>query len=239
VVTNFHAAEQFRKLRSQIIKINSGHSIKTILVTSALQGEGKSFVAKNLAMGIAQDLNLYAMLVDCDLRNPTLAREFGVGNRKGIADYLTGGEDIASYILKTEARKLSFLPGGSMPQNPAELIGSNKMGQLIAELKSRYNDRYIILDSTPILATAEPDILTRWVDGIILVIRAGMTPRDTVEQAIDSIEREKILGVVLNDLEFKSSGLFAHYFGSKSYYYGYGYGKEKRRERESFKILRH
>jgi Mrp family chromosome partitioning ATPase len=95
------------------------------------------------------------------------------------------------------------------------------MEALIRELKERYSDRYIILDSTPILATSEPEVLSKLVDGIIFVVRAGQTPRETVKQAISALEKDKILGVVLNDLQFKSSGLTNRYFGSDDSYYGY------------------
>ncbi len=101
------------------------------------------------------------------------------------------------------------------------------MEALVHELKSRYPDRYVIFDSTPLLATTEPEVLGKLVDGIIIVVRAGVTPRETVKQAIASLEKEKILGVVLNVVEFKSSGLFSRYFGSDGYYYRYGYGKSK------------
>ena len=102
------------------------------------------------------------------------------------------------------------------------------MEALIKELKSRYSDRYIIFDSTPLLATSEPEILSKLVDGILIVVRAGETPRETVKQAISSLEKEKILGVVLNDLQFKSSGLTNRYFGSDDPYYGYRYGQKRK-----------
>jgi Mrp family chromosome partitioning ATPase len=104
------------------------------------------------------------------------------------------------------------------------------MEALVQELKSRYRDRYVIFDSTPLLATAEPEVLAKLVDEILIVVRAGSTPRETVKQAIASLEKKKILGFVLNDVEFKFSGLSSRYFGSDgySYRYGYGYGYGKK-----------
>jgi Mrp family chromosome partitioning ATPase len=102
------------------------------------------------------------------------------------------------------------------------------MEALIQELKERYNDRYIILDSTPMLATSEPEVLSKLVDGIVFVVRAGVTPRETIKQAVSTLEKEKILGVVLNDLQFKSSGLTNRYFGSDDSYYGYRYRGNKK-----------
>jgi len=219
------AAEQFRKLRSYLMKLPP---MSTIMVTSATQGEGKTFVSANLAVGIAFDLDLHALLVDCDLRNPSLVKQFGFSGGKGLSDYLIGDETISDLLLKTRLEKLSLLPGGSLQENPAELVGSKRMEDLIEEMKSRYRDRYVIFDSTPVLATSEAEVLSKMVDGVIFVIGAGKTPRDVIQQAINSLGKDKILGIVLNQIEFKSSGLFNRYFGSNGYYYHYGYGYGRR-----------
>ncbi|OGP95740.1 MAG: hypothetical protein A2157_00365 [Deltaproteobacteria bacterium RBG_16_47_11] len=218
-------AEQFRKLRTHVLKLNISDPPKTIMVTSATEGEGKTFVAANLAAGIAHDLHFHALLVDCDLHNPALSQWFGVQNGHGLSDYLVGRANLSELLMKTEMEKLMILTGGSAQQKPAELIGSKKMEALVHELKSRYNDRYIIFDATPLLATSEPEVLARLVDGILIVVRAGVTPRETVKQAIASLDPKKILGFVLNDVEFKSSGLSSRYFGSDGYYTSYGYEK--------------
>ena len=225
-------SEQFRKLRTQLLRLNLAKPVKTIMVTSALQGEGKSFVAANLAIGIAHDLHLYALLVDCDLRNPSVAPMFGYNGVRGIADYLKGQGEVSNFLVKTELEKLSLLPGGTLPENPTEIIGSQRMAALVEELKTRYDDRFIILDSTPLLATAEPDVLAKLVDGVLIVVRAGMTPRETVKQALSFLDKDKILGVVLNDVNFKYSALGARYFGGDGYSYGYGYGYGKPQEAE-------
>lgn len=218
------AAEQFRKLRTYLFRHKSSESPKTIMVTSTNSGEGKTLVATNLAIGIARDLHSHALLVDCDLRNPMIGNRFGLENGKGLSDYLTGDGNISEFIMKTEIERLTILPGGKAQDNPTELIGSKKMEALIQELKSRYRDRYVIFDVTPLLATAEPEVLAKLVDEILIVVRAGVTPRETVKQAIASLEKKKILGLVLNDVEFKSSGLSSRYFGSDGYSYRYGYG---------------
>ena len=225
-------SEQFRKLRTQLLRLNLARPVKTIMVTSALQGEGKSFVAANLAIGIAHDLDLHALLVDCDLRNPSVAPMFGYNGVRGIADYLKGQGEVSNFLVKTDLEKLSLMPGGTIPENPTEIIGSQRMAALVEELKTRYDDRFIILDSTPLLATAEPDVLAKLVDGVLIVVRAGMTPRETVKQALSFLDKDKILGVVLNDVNFKYSALGARYFGGDGYSYGYGYGYGKRKEVE-------
>jgi len=218
------AAEQFRKLRTHLLRLEISELPKTIMVTSATDSEGKTFIAANLAIGIAQYFHVHALLVECDLRNPQLAKWFELRNGNGLSDYLVGDGNISDFLMKTEVEKLSILPGGSIQDNPTELIGSKKMEALVHELKSRYKDRYIILDTTPLLATTEPEVLAKLVDGIIIVVMAGVTPRETVKQAIAYLEKEKILGFVLNHVQFKSSGLSSRYFGSGGYYYRYGYG---------------
>jgi protein-tyrosine kinase len=225
---NSQAAEQFRKLRSQILKLTNPDSPRTIMVTSAMNGEGKTYVAANLAAGIARHLHKQALLVDCDLRNPSLSEWFNLPKAKGFSDYLAGDGTPSEYTCKTGLEKLRVLPAGNLRQNPTELVGSKRMEAFLRELKSQLNDRYVIFDSTPVLATTEPEVLARLVDGILLVVRAGSTPRETVQQAIRSIGKEKIIGVVLNDLVFKSSALNSRYFGSDGYYnrYRYGYGEK-------------
>jgi exopolysaccharide/PEP-CTERM locus tyrosine autokinase len=222
------ASEQFRKLRTQLLRLRLPQPPRTILVTSARAGEGKTLVSANLAAGIAHDFNAYALLVDSDLRNPSLGNWFGISNGYGLSDYLVGKKEISELLFKTEIERLRILLGGTLQDNPTELVGSARMEALIKELKSRYNDRYIIFDSTPLLATSEPEILSKLVDGILIVVRAGETPRETVKQAIASLEKEKILGVVLNDLQFRSSGLTNRYFGSSDSYYGYRYSQRKK-----------
>lgn len=217
-------SEQFRKLRTQILKMKIPDPPRTIMVTSSTNNEGKTLIAANLAIGIANHFNIHALLVDCDLRNPQIEKLFGLESRKGLSDYLLGDGDLSQYFLKTSIEKLLILPGGSAQENPAEILDSKKMELLVEELKSRYNDRFIIFDTTPILATSEPGILSKIVDGVLLVVRGGVTPRETVEQAISNIENNKILGFVLNDVKFRSSSLFSRYFGSDGYYYRYGYG---------------
>jgi len=234
---NSLAAEQFRKLRAHLLKLMIPASPKTIMVTSATTLEGKSFVAVNLAAGIANELHNHALLVDCDLRSPSLSKWFGIQEGRGLSDYLTGNGSSSEVILKTEVDKLSLLPAGKVPDNPTELIGSKKMEALVQELKLKQEGRYIIFDATPLLATTEPEVLAKWVDGIILVVRAGVTPRETIEQAVKSIGKEKIIGVVLNDLDFRSPGLHQRYFGSDGYYYRYGYDKKSENHRRRWERL--
>jgi protein-tyrosine kinase len=224
------AAEQFRKLRTQLLGMKLPNTPKTIMVTSATDTEGKTLVAANLGLVLSHDLHSYALLVDADLRNPALSRWFGLHEGRGLSDYLAAGADIPGLLTKTSLEKLTILSSGSYQANPVELIGSRRMGLLVSEMRERYSDRYIIFDSSPLLATTEPSVLTRLVDGIILVIRAGVTPRETVQQALSTVDRDKVLGIVLNDLEFESGALSSRYFGSSEYYYRYKEKQKKSRQ---------
>jgi len=228
-------SEQFRRLRTYITSPRlDGTYPKTILVTSTLAGEGKSMIAANLAVMIAAELQSYALLVDCDLRNPSLSQLFGLQQTKGLSNYLAGDTRIEDILVKTPVDKLSIIPGGSLEENPVELIGSNKMKSLVQDLKSRYDDRFIIFDSSPILPTTEPSVLNKMVDGIVMVIMSGKTPRESVTQAIKSLDKEKILGVVLNNLEFKTNAMIRKHFGSDRYYYNYNYDYSKANSQPSF-----
>lgn len=218
--------EQFRRLRTHIIKPNTPATTKTIMITSAMPGEGKSLVSINLAVIIALELHSHALLVDCDLRNPSISRLFGLHEEKGLSNYLLGEAEIPDLLIKTAVDKLTIIPAGPLQENPVELIGSEKMKNLIKELKTRYEDRYIILDSSPILATTEPTVLNQMADGIILVIKSGETARETIEQAIRSLDKNKIIGVVLNNIEFKTKALIQKHFGSKYQYYDYRYARQ-------------
>lgn len=210
-------AEQFKRLRTYVIKPGVENSPKTILVTSTMEGEGKSMIAINLAITIAVDLNSNALIVDCDLRNPSLSRWFGFREQKGLSNYLLGEAQLPELLIKTSVDKLTILPGGTIQGNPVELIGSKRMKSLVADLKMRYDDRYIILDSSPLLATTEPRVLSDMADGILFVIKSADTPRESIQQALKLIDKKKIIGVVLNQVEFKTEALIRRYFGTDRY----------------------
>jgi len=208
-------SEMFKILRGNILFPQSGTPPKSIMVTSAVPGEGKSFVSANLAVSIAQNINEHVLLMDCDIRQSGIHRLLGLGDVKGLSEYLKGEIDAQHVFRKTEMEKLTVLPGGRPPHNPAELLSSQKMSALLVEVKERYADRYIIIDSPPPQLTAETSAIARQVDGVILVVKYGSTPKDMVADLVEIIGREKILGCVLNWFDLKSSS-----------YYGYGkYGK--------------
>ncbi len=219
------AAEQFRKLRINLKNVKFPEPPRIIMVTSAKESEGKTLIAANLAVTIAQDLNTHALLIEADIRSPMLTRWFNCPSSVGLSNYLSDGIEPASIIQKTPIDKLSLIPGGDLRENPVELIGSKKMEVLIQELRARYADRYIIIDSSPLLATSEPNVMQKWIDAVLLVIRAGDTPREEIQQALGHLKREKIIGVVLNDLQFNIPAMHSKYFGSANYYHRYARGE--------------
>ena len=207
-------AEQFKLLRTNLLFPVSGKPPRTIIITSAVPGEGKSFVAANLAVSIAQGINEHVLLMDCDMRMPSIHRFFGFGNVQGLSDYLVNGSSLSSSLLKTKVEKLTILPGGKRQHNPAELLASKKMSQLLADVKIRYPDRYIIIDSPPPQLTAETGAIARQVDGIIIVVKFGSTRHELVEDTLKKLDKKKILGVIINRFDIQSMK------------YGYGrYGK--------------
>jgi len=223
---SWQASESFRMLRSKILyPDDGGDRFRTIMVTSSAPMEGKSFVSANIGVAIAQGVDQHALLVDCDLRRPSLAKLFGIsisGNR-GLADYLMDDKcQLQDLLLKTAIDKLSVLPSGMPPDNPAELLASSKMNSLVDELSSRYNDRLIIFDTPPFQVASESVVLSKHVDGVVLVVGYGKSSRSRVREVVESIGSERIVGVVFNGM--RDNFLQRQILDSYSYYgsyYGY------------------
>lgn len=193
------AAESFKLLGVKMLSINSGLQGRVIMVTSPQPFDGKSTVATNLAVAIAQELNKYALLLDCDLRRPSLHQVFGLQASEGLHEYLAQGTSVGPYLLKTPVKKLRLLPGGRPSSNPSELLSSDKMRLLIEELRGRYQDRYIIADFPPAAFAADTSFLSHIVDGVLLVARSGKTPKEMIREAVARIGRDRLLGVVFNE----------------------------------------
>lgn len=210
-------AEQFRLMKNNILFPEKGIPPKSLMVTSSSPNEGKSFVAANLAISMAQSIDEYVLLMDCDLRSPTIHKTFGLPETGGLSEHLTQAKPLSSLMLRTFIDKLTILPAGSLPSNPSELLSSELMRRLIKEVTLRYSDRYIIIDAPPPYMTSEASALARQVDAIILVIRHGKTRKKDVENIISMYGKEKIFGVVHNFAEKRP--------GYGHGYYKYGYGK--------------
>jgi protein-tyrosine kinase len=191
-------AENFKILRGQILFPRDREVPRSILVTSTFPGEGKTFTAANIAATIAMSVDEYVLLIDADMRRAKIHRMFGFRNVRGLHDYLIGEKKFDELIVKTAINKLSILPAGKTPRNPAELLSSNMMAKFLVDAKQRYKDRFIIIDSPPTHITAEAKFLAQFVDAIIFVIMANKTPRKDAQKAIEGLGRDKVLGVVFN-----------------------------------------
>jgi capsular exopolysaccharide synthesis family protein len=140
---------------------------------------------------------------------------FGLNNRVGLSNYLDEDIPLPHTFNKTEMEKLTIIPAGSTPDNPSELLSSKKMLDLVHEMKSRYDDRYIIFDSTPVYQTPDPAILAKHIDGIILVVRSGKANREVIARTVESLGKEKILGVVFN---MSHEPIKSYYYNHNHYY---------------------
>ena len=201
-ITEPHSAisEQYRKLKSSLVRLTNEDRFRNLLmVTSAISGEGKSLTAANLAISMAQEYDLTVLLIDADLRRPSIHSYLGFEQSIGLSDCLQDGIDIGEAIIKTDISKLSVISAGREVAKPLELFASKKMQELMAEIKNRYNDRYVIIDTPPLLPFAETRSLAHLVDGIVFVIHEGITPHESVLEAREVLKGCSVLGVVLND----------------------------------------
>jgi len=210
-------AEQFKILRTNLLFTESGKTPRSLMVTSAVPGEGKSFVAANLAVSVARHVNWNVLLIDCDLRRPSIHQQFGYQNVSGLSDYLTDGTPLPKLLLKTGIKNLTILPAGKPPDNPSELLSSERMAALLNEAAKRYGDRLIIIDSPPPKMTAESGALARYVDGILLVVKYGSTPKNSITELIAKLGRNKIIGAVVNNFDAGSSRYHKKYYGGTYY----------------------
>jgi protein-tyrosine kinase len=204
-------AENFKILRGKILFSADRKVPRSILVTSTFPGEGKTFVACNLAASMAMSVDEYVLLIDADMRRAKVHRMFGFSNAHGLHDYLIGEKRFDDIVAKTGIEKLSIFPAGRVPRNPTELVSSNMMARFLEEAKQRYKDRFIIIDSPPSQITAEAKFLAQFVDGIIFVVLASKTPRKDAQKAIEGLGRDKILGVVFNGYDQARKSYYRYY----------------------------
>jgi capsular exopolysaccharide synthesis family protein len=194
-----YAAEQFRTLRSRIDSLSAQRPIKTIAMTSANPGDGKTTASLNLAVVTAMGVGQRALLIDCDLRQPSVHRSLGLEPKVGLAEILQGRATLDEAILEVEGVDLDVLPVRSKPSNPSELLASDEMRSLVAECGARY-DR-VIMDTPAALGLPDARTVAELSDGVVMVVRAGITPLTDVEDALELVDRRRVIGLVLNDAE--------------------------------------
>ena len=206
-------AEEFRRLKSMIIRETKADFLNSIMITSSIDSEGKSTVALNLAVSMAQELDHSILLVDADLRKPMLHEYLGIEYEYGLSDYLTGDIDLSEILIRTGIGNLVFLPAGHSVNNPVELLSSKKMHALVKELKQRYMDRYIFIDTPPILSFSEGITIASYVDGIVFIVKERRAQKKTIEDALDMVKERKVLGIVYNYVnDVNLNGYYSNYY---------------------------
>ena len=211
-------SEEFRIIKRPILRNAFGKGSVSIpngnmiMVSSSLPGEGKTYTSLSLAMSIALELDTTVLLVDCDLINPSLSRLLNVEKNIGLTDFLMDSNlTMEDVILNTSIQQLRLLPSGGQHAQSNELLTSTKMSDLIRELSERYTDRVVIFDTPPLLLANQARVLSQLMGQIIVVVEAEITPQSTVKEAVELLEQDKAIGIVLNKTRKVSSG---NYYGS-------------------------
>ena len=243
----FHVKEAYKALRTNVVFSVTHDGAKKIIVTSALAGEGKSTNCLNLAISFAQT-GAKVVLVDCDLRKPNIANLLNINQSPGLSNVLANLNNVDSVIKHTEYPNLDIIPSGDIPPNPAELLGSAAMENVLDKLSEMYE--YIFLDTSPINIVTDAAVMSRMTDGVLIVVRQGRTDKDTVSEAINKLTfvDANIIGFILNGrltdvkgsykygqrryfrygrrAKYYRRGYYGNYGGYGSYggYGGYGYG---------------
>lgn len=202
--------EQLRTLRSRLYQIRGNQPLKTVLISSALPEEGKTFIAANLALAIGKQHGRSVLLIDADLRNPCLAKVLGAPDTAGLVECLSGEAELMSVIQNAPVAHLCFLPAGKKATNPGELIGNGQFAKLIKTAREIFD--WIIIDSPPAVPVTDASLMADGCDGVVLVVRASSTGFDVARKACSEFRRKPLLGVVLN-----RAGALTKYL---SYYYG-------------------
>ncbi|HTU99431.1 MAG TPA: CpsD/CapB family tyrosine-protein kinase, partial [Luteitalea sp.] len=208
--------EQFRNLAASLNRMQRERSLKSLAVTSPAPGDGKSHVAVNLALTLSHSFRRRVLLIDADLRRPTLHTSFGVTGRPGLREALQSGES-ATLPLVAVSETLSLLPAGEPLANPVGELASGHMARLAMSTASRFD--WVIIDTPPAAGLADARIVSETVDGVILVVRAGVTRFPELETSIEALGAERVLGVVFNAADPSEIQRSDYYSG----YYGDGY----------------
>lgn len=207
------AAEQYRILREQVRTLRHQTGARSISVTSPVKHDGKTMVAVNLAVALAAGGEERVLLIDGDLRDPTVHKYFGALRYPGLADYLSAKRrgSLSSYLSPTPVPGLQIMPAGNVSELAAELLARDRLARLLEDIAAAYPECQVIIDSPPVLAASDPLVLAREVGGVIMVIRAGKTHREYLKKAVDTLNSPKLMGVVLNGVD---SGSWSTYYPS-------------------------
>ena len=202
-------AEQFRTLRSRLYQLRSTQPLRTILITSSLPADGKTFMANNLAQAIAQQPDRRVLLIDADLRCSRLHVPLGAPASPGLSEYLRGEADEMAVIQHGQEGNLFLISGGNAVADPSELLSNGRLKLLLDRVTPVFD--WVIMDSPPCLPVADASGLADLCDGVLLVVRAGSTPMEAAQRTYQELQGKNVLGVVLNAVEEKHA--YSHYYG--------------------------
>lgn len=205
------AAEKFRFLAVRLRQIQQSRGLKKVLITSTIPEEGKTTVSANLACTLARRRQQKTLLLEGDLRRPTLSRQFGLGRIPGLCEHLQGDTDVSHIIYRLDALGLWIMPAGKAPQNALELMQSGKLSPLMNQLTTWFD--WIVIDSPPVLPLADTSLWVRVADGVLLITRQGKTEKDHLKRGVEALDKSKLLGALINS----SSNV-----ERSNYYYRYG-----------------
>jgi protein-tyrosine kinase len=209
--------EQFRVLRARLDLVQKQRGIKTLLVTSACPGEGKTFTACSLAGVLAREPGRRTLLLDCDLRKPQAGRAIGMKGEsiqaQGLSNVLRGEVEITDVIASSPEGGFFFLPTGPVPTNPSELLSSPALESSLSTTKDLFD--WVVLDAPPVLVLSDAAVLAPACDAILLVVRANLTPSKLVAEAVHRLGREKICGIVMNRARHLKSSQYYHDYHDK------------------------
>jgi non-specific protein-tyrosine kinase len=194
-------ADQYKLLRTMILNKTRPLKNNTIEITSFKEQEGKSLTCVNLAIALAKETRQTVLLVDMDLRRPSIHEILGIDISPGLKDYFFENVPLKDILVHPDIETLTVLPAGGRIDNSTEIIGSHRMEQLVLEIKRRYQDRYILFDTPALDKCADALVLSSYVDGIVLVARANYTTTEDVAAGMGLLKDKNVLGIVLNDAE--------------------------------------
>ncbi|WP_445618522.1 CpsD/CapB family tyrosine-protein kinase [Lactiplantibacillus plantarum] len=207
--------EQVKTIRTNLNYAMVGKPLKTLMITSAIQGEGKSTVGSNLAVEYAKK-GLQVLLVDADLRRPTIHQTFAISNQRGVSSWLSGQLTDVNEAIYPVLDHLFVMPSGPKPPNPAELLASDRMTEFLTVATRKLD--LVIVDAPPILPVTDARILASQVDGTVLVVRQNFVEKVAVRQAVSALKnaRAQLLGTILNDVDIKTHGYGYGYYGTET-----------------------
>ncbi len=198
--------EQYRLLRSKLSSLNGSHTNNVLAITSARKGEGKSLTSVNLAIVMAEDTKKKILLIDGDMRKPSIHTFFNCKGEYGLADLLSNRCDIDLAVVPSGIKNLTLLLAGGPLESTSDLLAASVFREIIEKIRKRFD--YIIIDSPPIIPFADMNIISDVVDGILLVVRAEKTPKEMILEALKTLNKENVIGVVFNDSKKKMAKIY-------------------------------